>query len=805
MIRNYLSVSIRNIIRNRLSSCIHIAGLAIGLSCVLLITLFVKDEFSYDRFHKKYPRIFRITTTVTDKEGNHEFNGNSGQVQGPAFKAAIPEVTDYVRLMSVSFNVQGTEKTITLNGLYADESFFNFFSFPLKSGHPASALSGTTSMVLSESSAMKFFGRTDVVGKVLTVQDGGYSQPFIIKAIVSDPPGNSSIQFQVLLPFKYLEKSFKDDNWLSSYLTTFVMLQNGAEPAKVSSKFPGVFAANAGDQLKKFRQTEGYSSNRKFGLQPLADIHLNRTGLERKKAGGDAGAISRQSTLTYSYILMGIVGFILLMACINFVNLNIANSLRRAKEVGVRKITGSTRLQIIWQFLCEAFILCFLSFTVGLLLTKMVLPLFNSLVEKRLELSNLIDAGLIMTWSLLLLGCVIAAGLYPAIVFSKFNPKEVLYNKFRLSTGHWLGKTLVVFQFALAICLIVTTIVYHSQMSFISRKDLGYDPNNVVRVWIPVENPKQAVPKLRTEFAVHPAIKSVSTAGDNSDPVLGGFPTQINGRQVRYVITDIDTSFLPMMKIPLIEGRNFSAAFGGDRKRSAIVNEAFLRAAGLTSGIGQTFENTWGGTDRLTIVGVVRDYHYGSLRNTIYPQVMILHEELPFFWLKIREGKRAEVVSLLENIFTSYAPTYPAQFNFLEEDIEIFYSAEKRWQQIISFAAVISILICCIGLFGLAHLATAQRTKEIGVRKVLGASVYNIVALLSKDVGKLVIISALIAFPAAWYVMKNWLQGFAYRIDISWWYFLLGGAIAIIIALLTVGAQAVRTAVINPVKSLRTE
>ena len=805
MFRNFLKISFRNLWKNRLYSLINIVGLAVGLTCVLLVTLFVKDEFSFDKFHAKSPQIFRVTTTLINKEGTQQTVGSSGQVQGPSFKTAVPEVLEFVRLMGVGFNVVGEEKTLNLKGLYTDESFFKVFSFPLLHGNAQNAISGTNTIVLTEKSALKFFGRTDVVGKVLEVKDGSFSQPFVITAVAKDIPSNSSIQFEILVPFKYLEKSFTDDNWLTEYLTTFVLLHPSADPKNVLAKFPAIFAAKAKDQIQETKKAEGYSPHRHFGLQPITDVHLNRMGLEKKTSGGDSGGITNASTLTYSYILIGIVGFILLMACINFVNLSIANSLKRAKEVGVRKITGSTRWQIICQFLCEAAILCLAAFFLALLLSEIILPVFNSFVNKQLLIDNLFDAQMLITWFLLLSISILLAGLYPAFVLSRFKPKEVLYNKFKLSGGHWFGKSLVVFQFSLAICLIVATVVYYSQMDFISKKDLGYDSKNIVRIWIPLENPKQLVGRLKQEFTQHPALAKVATGADNSDPVLGGFPTKINGKEVRYVITEIDSSFLPALNIPIIEGRNFSPAFGGDKKKSAIVNEAFVKAAGLSNPLGQRFENTWGGTDPLTIVGVVKDYHYGSLKDKIHPQVMILQDNLPFFWLKVHEGKRAQAVALLEKTFKTYAPTHPAQYSFLEDDIDSLYRNEKQWQQIINYSAVLSLLICCIGLFGLAHLAAAQRIKEIGVRKVLGASVYSIVSMLSKDVVKLVVIAAVIAFPVAWMAMNNWLQDFAYRIEISWWFFAIAGIAAILIALLTVSFQAIKAAVANPVKSLRTE
>ena len=796
--------SFRHVLKNRLYSIINVLGLATALTCVILVTLFVKHELSYDTFHANAGNIFRVTTTLTNKEGVKETVGSSGQVQGPAFKAAVPEIEDFTRMMNVTFNVSNDKKKLPLPGLYVDTSFLDIFSFPLVHGRATNLLEGN-SIVLTETSALKFFGTTDVVGRMLTIEDGSYSEPFSITGVTQNPPSNSSIRFEILVPITFLEKSFKDDNWLSAYLTTFLLLHPSADPGKVISKLPGIFTSQAKDQLATFKRKEGYEPVSEYGLQSLTDIHLNRSGLDKKTSGGDAGGISEGSHLSYSYILLGIVGFILLMACINVINLSIANSLRRAKEVGVRKIAGSTRIQIIFQFFLETVILSLLSFGLAIILSQLLLPLFSGFVGRPLSLSQLFDVRLVLTWILILIVTVTLAGLYPAFLLSRFNAKEVLYNKIKLSGRHWLGKTLVVLQFSLAICLIIATIVYYSQMTFISQKDLGYDPKEIVRVWFPVDNPKQVVGKIRQEFLTNSAITEIATGGDNTTPVLGGFPTSINGKEFRYVLTDIDTAFISMLKIPLLQGRNFSQAFGGDRKKSAIVNESFARAASLENPIGHSFENTWGGTDLLTIVGVVKDYHYGSLKEKIYPQVMILQDDLPFFWLRTQPGKRAQAVAAIERVFKKYAPQHVAQYSFLQDDIASLYRDEERWQQIINYAALLSILICCTGLFGLAHLAAAQRVKEIGVRKVLGASVANIVSLLSRDVAILVLLATVIAFPVSWLVMNNWLQEFAYRVEITGWYFVLAGAAAIFIAVITVSFQALKAALANPVKSLRTE
>ncbi len=801
MFFNNLRSSIRHLRKNILYSTITIFGLGIALGAILLVTMFVKNEFSFDSFHQNRDQLYRLTTTYVNKDGLRQTVGTSGQIQGPSFKSAIPEISEYVRVFQVGFNVAGETKALQMDGMFADKDFFKVFSFPLLHGNPETAFADPNAMILTRQSALKFFGTTDVIGKILSVEHGSFTKDFMIKGIAEVIPMNSSISFEVLVPFSYLEESWKDTDWLNQYLTTFILLQKGIRPAQVEPKFPSVFQAEARDQIIAAKKAKGIAPDRQFGLQPIEDIHLNRTNLDE---GGNSNGIE-SAGLTYSYILIGIGLFILVMACINFINLGIADSLKRLKEVGIRKIAGSSRWQIIRQFMLESSILCFVSFVIGLIVSILALPLFNSLVDKQLVIENIFNLQLLAIWAGLLIVCILLTGFYPAFVFSRFKPVIALSNKIRLSGGHWLGKGLVILQFCLAICLIIATVVYYSQMDFIRKKNLGYDPTDIVRVFVPTEKPAMLVDRVKNELLQSPAIKQIAIGSDNNGAILGGFPTRINGRDVRYVLSDADESLLPMLKIPLLVGRNFSNEFPGDKKNAAIVNESFVQAAGLADPLGKQFENTWGGTEPLTIIGVVKDFHYSWLKDKIQPQVIIMKSDLPFFWIKVNAGKRTEAVGLLSGILKKYASGAPYEFSFLEDDLRGSYRNDRHWQQVINYSAVLSIIICCIGLFGLAHLAAAQRIKEIGVRKVLGASVYSIVSLLSMDVIKLVSIGSLIAFPISWMVMNKWLEDFAYRIQLSWWMFVAAAALGIFIALLTISFQSIKAAKMDPVKSLRTE
>lgn len=688
--------------------------------------------------------------------------------------------------------------------MFADSSFFDLFSFPLSQGNEKSAFSDPTSVVLSEDAAVKLFGKKNVNGETIEVSHGSFSKTFQISGIVTKIKSNSSIRFDILVPFSFLEESWKDNDWLNQYLSTFVLLKPDADPQKVELKLQQVFITQAKEQVAAVQKAKGFSRQREYGLQPITDIHLNRTGLKDEEPGRNSSGIDAAG-LTYSYILIGLVAFILLMACINFVNLSIGASFSRAKEIGIRKITGSSKTAIILQFLLEATILCVLAFFVAIILSQIMLPGFNSFLAMELSLLQLLDFKLICIWLVLIAGSILLAGLYPAMVLSKFNAVTVLYNKLKISSGHWFGKCLVVFQFSLAMGLIIATIVYLRQMQFISKKNLGYNGENVIRVFIPLDKPGNYIDVIKSDFLLHPSIEKVATASDNSVAVLGGFPTEINGRKVKYVETHADENFLPMLGIQLSAGRNFDPSYRNEVSESALVNEAFVKAAGLTDPVGQSFANTWGAGEKRTIIGVVKNYHYSSLKDEIYPQVILMTDRLPYFWIKTGPGRNAESITAVRSVFLKYAPAYPFEFRFLQDETKAQYETELQWKTIIQYAALLSILICCIGLFGLAHLASIQRTKEIGVRKVLGASVLNIVTLLAAQVIWLVIIASFIAFPVAWLVMQKWLQDFAYRINMQWWMFLAGAVVAIVIAIVTVSFHVFRVAIANPVKNLRTE
>ena len=806
MYKSYFKIGWRNLVKDKGYSFINITGFAIGITCVLLAVLYIKDERSFDNFHTNNPHLYRvITTLVENKRDKRMTTGGTGQVQGPAFKEAVPEIRDYVRVMGgdIYGEVIANDKAVSLQILFVDESFFNVFSFRLLYGHAQTALEEVNSAVITESTARKFFNTIDVVGKTLQMDADPSAEkvgkPIVITGVVQDPPKNSSIRFDVLLGMKFIQRSFDDTNWLNAYLGTFVVLHPQSDPLSVAQKFDKVYAVHAKDQLSERKRNNDVDPLISYGLQRITDIHLNP--LYAIRGSREAGVVNGSNPV-FSYMFLGIGFFILLMAGINFINIRIGRSLERAKEVGIRKISGGSKSQILIQFFAESAILCTTAFGLSIALTQLSLPLFNQLTDKEILLREALDKRLFFYLFIVLAATVLTTGIYPAYVLSGFKPTQVLYRKQRLSGRHLLGKALVVIQFSLAVFLVITTIIYNHQMNYIRVKDLGYNPHQVIRAHIKGNREYRSVQEfLKAELATHPYI-SLSFGGDRS-----ALEVKIDDHSIDAVHRIIDEHYLPMLEIPLRAGRNFSTASETDKLNGAIVNEAFVRAAGLTDPIGtQIRTNEYFDKDTKTIVGVVKDFHFGSLRERIQPLVMIMNYEYgESMLIRIEKDKQREGIAALERAYKKALPTAVFEYHFMDEINARECTQEQRWKKIIGIATLLSILICGLGLLGLAHLAVSQRMKEISIRKVLGASIANVASLLSKDFLKLVIAGVAIASPVAWWTMNRWLENFVYRIEIQWWMFALAGLMAIVIALMTVSSQPVKAALRNPVNNLKSD
>jgi putative ABC transport system permease protein len=801
MFKNYFNIALRNLARNKIYSFINIAGLSIGLCCAMLILLYVKDEVSYDRFHKNVSSIYRITSQGLDKNGvKGQKNPNSGYLQGPRFTQNIPGIKAFVRVQSGNENIRMGAEVKDQDLLYVDSSFFDVFSFPLISGDPHTCLKDRSSVVLSEDAAKKQFGTTDAIGRIIMLKDDTVFVPHSVTAISKKCPQNSSIKFDMLLPLMEPKKDASNsENWFNFFLNTFVVLNPNTNIPALEGEMNKFYNTDTKDAIVSLRSKYGDDvDNWKsiYSLQPLLDMHMN-TELPAQNGLADA------SNPMYSYILSGIALFVLLIACINFVNLTVARSVKRAKEIGIRKVVGGGRRQLIFQFLGESFFLCIIAFALAIGMVELILPVFNELSNKSLALSYLFDLKLVAGYIVLFIITSLLAGFYPAIVLSGYSPVQTLYSRFNLAGKNYLQKTLVVLQFALASFLIIATFTIYRQFNFLTTEKLGYDDTDIVGVNKNFKTHDEAW-LFKNELLKDANIISVAPRNGGS---WGTVAKLSSDSTIDFDFETVDESFLPTFKIPLAQGRNFSPAFPSDSANSVLVNEAFVKHAGWKNPLGQTINFWYNNNKTYTVIGVVKDYHYASLNQKIGPEVFTMKPENGYgtAYIRIKPNTAASSLKTIQSTFKRLFPLSPYGYAFRNEENRKQYEAESKWKQIMFFGAILTIFISCIGLFGLSVLSAEKRTKEIGIRKVLGASVNLVVTILSKDFLKLVFISLIIAIPAAWFVANKWLQNYPYRISLSWWLFASAGILVVLIALITVSFQAIKAAIANPVKSLRTE
>jgi putative ABC transport system permease protein len=797
MFRNYITIALRHLTRNRVFSFINIAGLSLGLACCLLILLYAKDELSFDRFQKSGANLYRITCRIVNKQRDRDDRyGLSGMTQGPSFQRSIPEIKAYIRTNENDFIIRRGTATFAQRATWVDSNFFSVFSFPLLSGNPGSVLVDPQSVVLTEDMAKKYFGTTDVVGKTLEFEINNKFVPFTVAGIAKRSPANSSIGFDILLPFTYLEKHEPQKSWLYLSYSTFVLLQPGANARAVSNKMQQVYLTESAEQRANGSQ-HGFSATFIWGLQPFAEMHLD-TSVQ------DAGVKSVSNPL-YSYILTGIALFILGIACINFINLTIAQSLKRSKEIGLRKVVGSSRAQLVWQFLGESLVLTAIAFLLAFALAELALPLFNEMANKQLSLTYLFDAPLVASFIGLFLLTGFVAGFYPALVLSRFKPVDTLYHRnTRVMGKNYLAKSLVVLQFALATFLIITTIFFYSQYNFLTHTSPGYDDNNLLVVNITGQGDStKLMDVFRSGFS---RIPGVLRTGQTMD---GRWMTEAKaaGRDLNIEYDHIDEDFLPTIGATVVAGRNLSREFPSDSSRSVLVNEAFVKEAGWKDAIGKTVDHLNGEETKLTIVGVVKDYHYASMKEKLGPQVLTNTAKMSWgrFLLRLDPASTPRTLKAIEDTYRRLFPWHPFDHYFVREKNNREYDQEARWRQIITCSAILTVFISCIGLFGLSLLSIRQRTKEIGVRKILGAGIWQVANLVSRNFVGLVFVSFLIAIPVSWWVVGRWLDNFPYRVSINGWVFVAAALLTLFVAAFTVGIQAIRAARANPVSSLRVD
>ena len=799
MVKNYFVIAWRNLLKNKTFSLINIAGLSIGLACTMLILLYVKDEISFDKFHTNVNTIYRIVSK--SKHGNVDYkNSHTGFLQGPQFAKNVPGIESFVRIQSGAEDIKTGTEIQSQELLRVDPGFFSVFSFPLLNGNAATCLSEPNSIVMSEDFAKKHFGTSDAVGKIVMLKDENQFVPFKVTAVAKRCPQNSSIKFEMLLPFKESEAEAQNkDNWYNFFLNTFVVLNPKANLPAVEKQMQTFYLQEASETFKEMIKKYSSGADESMGtyfLQSFTDMHMS-TELPAQN-----GLVNASNPI-YSYILSGIALFILLIACINFVNLTIARSLKRTKEIGIRKVIGADRKRLVIQFLGESFLLCLVSFSMALLIVQLILPVFNNLANKALSFSYLCDIKLIAGYVILFVLTALLAGFYPALVLSNYKPIETLYNRINLSGKNYLQKSLVVLQFALASFLIIATFTIYRQFNFLTKTDLGYDDTNIVEV------NKQQIKHSEANYFKAELLKNpnITDVAARNGGYWGTSAKLFNDSTISFDYETIDESYIPALKIPLIWGRNFSGSYPSDVTNSILVNESFVKKAGWKNPIGETVNFFYYNNEIYKVIGVVKDYHYQALNQKIGPQLFTMKNGNLFgtFNIKIKPGTATESLKFIQKTFNQTFPLSPWSYIFKDDQRIKDYESEARWKQIIFFSALLTIFISCIGLFGLSVLSAERRTKEIGVRKVLGASVSSIVNALSIDFLKLVLMALIIAIPLAWMAANKWLQNYPYRIIPDWWLFVLASLLVILVALATVITQAVKAAVANPVRSLRTE
>ncbi|PZR25908.1 MAG: antibiotic ABC transporter permease [Citrobacter freundii] len=797
MYRNYWKTAFRNLLRYKTYSLINIAGLSIGLACSILIMLYVQDELSYDRFHHHAGQIYRIDKQNTRDDGRVSTGSYTGYFPGPRFSAKIPEIKSFVRFQPSRVDIKNRDMVESQPVDLVDTNFLSVFNFPLLRGNP-NALAEPNAVVITEDVSRKYFGNTNAVGQTLLIKEDSVFTSYIVTAIAKNCPQNSSIKFQVLLPLKVSAITESDNgNWFNSFLSTFVVLAPGADVKAVEAKMASVFESDASKAISEIKSKYGVKSiGISYLLEPLTAIHLGEF------VPAENEILQDKSNPAFSYILSAIAVLILVIACVNFVNLTVARSVKRAKEIGIRKVIGGSTAQLRVQFLSESFVLCLIAFLLAVVIVMLVLPVFSQLSNKALSLSYLFNGRMIPGYLLLFVVTSLLAGFYPSIVLSNYNPVQTLYSRFNLAGKNYLQKGLVVFQFALASFLIIGSITIYLQFNYLTSQSLGYDDDHLITINKPGLSRSEAA-LFKRELLKSPDIidAAVKNSSDNNNTV------KVNGEQaINVAVETIDESFLPLLKVPLSAGRNFSANYPGDATAAVLVNEAFVKEAGWKDPVGQrvtTFEKG----ETYTVAGVVKDYHYKPLTEKIGAQLFTMNPANAYgtVFIRIKPGSEASSLRYIAGVFRDLFPLNAFGYQFKKEENEQLYASEARWKQILLFSAILTVFISCIGLFGLSVLAAEKRVKEIGVRKVLGASVGQIVQILSVDFLRLIFIALAVSIPLAWMATSKWLQYYPYRISLSWGLFVSGALLVIGVAMFTISFQSVKAAMGNPVRSLRRE
>jgi len=813
MFRNYLKIAFRNLRKSKSFTALNIVSLAAGLGVCLLIVLYVTDEISYDRYNVNADSIYRIDEDLFFN--NTQYNAaTTSKYFGPTLVASYPNIKQMVRFRNPGALLvrKGNNHVIDNHLTFADSTIFKVFTLPMIAGDPNTALNSPHSIVIDESAARRYFNTTDVVGRTLEVDND--NTPVKITGVIRDMPEQSQFHFSFIRPIReaYNFNDLGDNNWISNPYYTYILAQPGTTRAEVQKDVDEIVSRYISPALQGMFRSSGAAlekagSHFRCHIFPLTDVHLHSS---------KSGELEANSNIQIVYIFSVIAVLILLVACVNFMNLSTARSANRAREVGIRKVIGATKGHLIIQFLTESILLSLFSLVLALGIAVLLLPMFNQLAGKSLH-SEVLFSGrflLILMCLALLVGCL--AGSYPAFYLSSFQPIHVLKGKVAAGfKSSWLRNGLVVFQFFISIGLIVSTLVIYRQLHYIQNKDAGFNRDEVLVIhdtWMLGRNGTAHLRKdllslaAVTDATITPDIPTV----DGQYWQEGWFPdASLDAKKAAMMTTlRVDDHYVPTLGMQIVKGRNFDLAKFPTDSTGIILNEAAVAMLGVKEPANLVLYNHDDHFKLLTfhVIGVVKDFNYNSMHDKIHPLVMLTNT---FNWssmaVRFHTHDVSSLVRQVERKFHAAKQGLPFNYTFMDNDFDKLYRTEQRTGQIFITFAMFAIFIACLGLFGLVTYAVEQRIKEIGVRKVLGASVSSIVGLISKDFTMLVGIAALVAFPVAWWAMYNWLDTFAYRTEISWWIFLLAGAVAFVIALLTVSIQTIRAALANPVKSLRSE
>jgi putative ABC transport system permease protein len=807
MIKNFIKTAFRTLLKNKGFTAINVLGLALGLATCMLIVFYVVDELSYDRFNVKADRIYRVNNDI-------KFGGNTNSFAvSPAplaatFLSELPEVEQAARFRDRG-GVQvkkGNQNIRERRVIYADATIFDIFTLPMIAGDAKTALKDPRTVVINESTAKKYFNSVNAVGKTLILND---SLLYKVTGVIKDIPKQAHFNYDLFLSMQSLPES-KENSWVSNNFNTYILLKKGASPKLLEAKFPKIVLSHVGPQLEavvhlSMGQLERGGNYFRLNLTPLKDIHLHSNRVAE---------LSNNGNIQYVYIFSAIALFILLIACVNFMNLSTARSSNRAREVGVRKVLGSPRKYLIAQFLSESILVTLVATIIAVVTAWALLPLFNQMSGKELMFTS--DTFIWLAPALILLVVVIGclAGSYPALFLSAFQPFDVLKGKLSAGfKGGWLRSFLVVFQFSISIFLIIGTLVIYNQLKYIQHKDLGYKRDQVLIVHNVYTIGKQTK-VFKQELEKLPDVVSATltgylpTEGNTNSTTFFQDHTMDSKKALSTQVWSVDEAYIPTLGMKMVSGRNFSKDMSTDSS-AVIINETAAKKLAIAEPLNKMLyypTDSYGKKIKpVHIIGVVKDFNFNSLRENITPVILIYNDDWGALGIKVKTANIPALIDQIKDKWTTFAPSQQFNYSFMDADFDAAYRTEQRMGTIFITFTSLAIVIACLGLFGLAAYAAEQRVKEIGIRKVLGANVSKIVAMLSIDFIKLVLISIAIASPMAWWAMQKWLQDFAYRQNIQWWVFVAAGFGAIIIAFVTISFQSIKAALSNPVNSLRSE